>query len=135
MSLVVVTAAVVERDGVFLLTRRPDGTHLAGTWEFPGGKCEDGESLSACLRRELLEELGVEAEVGDEVFTLRHAYPEKTVQLHFFACRLLGEPRPLLSQQMRWVPRSELASLQLPEADRELIRRLSGAGGFQRSSS
>ena len=124
---IVVTAAVVERDGAFLLTRRLDGTHLAGTWEFPGGKCEDDEPLQACLRRELLEELGVDAEVGAEVFGVRHAYPEKTVQLHFFACRLHGEPRPLLGQQMRWVPREELATLEFPDADRELITRLSSA--------
>jgi mutator protein MutT len=128
VSPIIVTAAVVERDGAFLLTRRLDGTHLAGTWEFPGGKCENGESLPACLRRELLEELGVDAEVGDEVFTLCHAYPEKTVQLHFFACRLLGEPRPLMGQQMRWVPRPELRSLRFPEADRELIERLATSG-------
>lgn len=120
----VVTAAVIERDGAFLLTRRLEGTHLAGTWEFPGGKCEDGEQLQACLRRELLEELGVDAEVGAEVFGLRHAYAEKTVELHFFACRLLGEPHPLLGQQMRWVPRAELETLEFPEADQELIRRL-----------
>lgn len=124
MSSIIVTAAVVERDGALLLTQRLDGTHLAGTWEFPGGKCEDGESLPSCLRRELLEELGVEAEVGDEVFTLRHAYPEKTVQLHFFACRLLGEPRPLMGQQMRWVPRADLPALEVPDADRQLIERL-----------
>jgi mutator protein MutT len=124
VSSIIVTAAVVERDGALLLTRRLDGTHLAGTWEFPGGKCEDGESLPSCLRRELLEELGVEAEVGDEVFTLRHAYPEKTVQLHFFACRLLGEPRPLMGQQMRWVPRADLPALEVPDADRQLIERL-----------
>jgi mutator protein MutT len=124
VSSIIVTAAVVERDGALLLTQRLDGTHLAGTWEFPGGKCEDGESLPSCLRRELLEELGVEAEVGDEVFTLRHAYPEKTVQLHFFACRLLGEPRPLMGQQMRWVPRADLPALEVPDADRQLIERL-----------
>jgi hypothetical protein len=63
----------------------------------------------------------VDAAVGDEVFAVRHAYAEKTVQLHFFACRLLGEPRPLLGQEMRWVPRGELASLEFPEADRDLI--------------
>lgn len=125
---IVVAAAVVERDGALLLTRRLDGTHLAGTWEFPGGKCEDGEPLEACLRRELLEELGVDADVGAEVFVVRHAYPEKTVQLHFFACQLRGEPRPLLGQEMRWVPRSALPALQFPEADRELIAGLASAG-------
>ena len=57
----VVTAAVIERDGAFLLTRRLDGTHLEGQWEFPGGKCEPGETLEQCLARELREELGVDA--------------------------------------------------------------------------
>lgn len=124
---IVVTAAVVERDDAFLLTRRLDGTHLAGAWEFPGGKCEGGEALEDCLRRELVEELGVDAEIGAEVFAVRHAYPEKTVQLHFFACRLAGAPRPLLGQEMRWVPRHELATLRFPEADRDLIARLATA--------
>ena len=78
-------------------------------------------------RRELVEELGVDAEVGAEVFAVRHAYPEKTIQLHFFACRLHGEPRPLLGQEMRWVPRQDLATLRFPEADRDLIARLATA--------
>lgn len=121
---IVVTAAVIERDGAFLLTRRLDGTHLAGTWEFPGGKCEEGEALETCLARELREELDVDAEVLDKVFEVRHAYPERTVHLHFFACRLSGEPRPLLGQEMRWVTRAELGALEFPDADRELIARL-----------
>ena len=91
---IVVLAAVVERDGAFLLTRRLSGTHLAGTWEFPGGKCEPGESHEDCLRRELIEELAVTAEIGAEIFTITHAYPEKTVELHFYRCRIHGTPRP-----------------------------------------
>lgn len=125
-GVVVVAAAVVEREGAFLLTRRLEGTHLAGTWEFPGGKCEQGEALADCLRRELDEELGVEVEVGPEIWSVRHAYPLKIVQLHFFACRLLGEPRPRLAQEMRWVPRAALSALRFPEADRELVARLAG---------
>lgn len=118
---IVVLAAVVERDGAFLLTRRLEGTHLAGTWEFPGGKCDPGESHEDCLRRELAEELGVAAEIGAEVFTITHTYPEKTVELHFRACAIHGEPTPLLGQEMRWVPRTELGSLEFPDADRGLI--------------
>ena len=121
---IVVLAGVVEQDGAFLLTRRLRGTHLAGTWEFPGGKCEPGETHDACLRRELTEELGVGAEIGDEIFTITHAYAERTVELHFRRCTLLGAPTPLLGQQMRWVPRDELHTLEFPEADRELIERL-----------
>jgi mutator protein MutT len=125
---VAVTAAIVERDDCFLVTRRLEGTHLAGTWEFPGGKCEPGETDEECLARELEEELGVQARVGLLVFTAAHAYPERVVALRFYACELDGEPMPLLGQQMRWVPRDELASLQFPPADAELIDLLTTRG-------
>jgi mutator protein MutT len=121
---IVVLAGVIERDGAFLLTRRLKGTHLAGTWEFPGGKCEANESHDACLRRELAEELGVDAQIGEEIFAITHAYSERTVELHFRRCSIAGEPRPLLGQEMKWVPRGELHTLEFPEADRELIERL-----------
>jgi len=124
---VVVAAAVIERNDTFLLTRRLKGTHLAGTWEFPGGKCEAGEALEACLARELLEELAVGIRVGPKLLVTRHAYPERTVELHFFEASLEGEPAPQLGQQMRWVPRSELGALPLPEADAELIDLLARA--------
>lgn len=121
---IVVAAAVIERDGAFLLTRRLKGTHLEGTWEFPGGKCEPGEALDACLVRELREELAVDAVVGERLLVTRHAYREGAVELHFFGVQLAGDPVPQLGQQMRWVPRSELATLDLPEADADLIRLL-----------
>ena len=124
--IVVVTAAVIERDGAYFVTRRQRGVHLEGLWEFPGGKCEPGESLEDCLRRELREELGVEAEVGREIFTVTHEYPERSVELHFMACTLHGTPAPLLGQEMRWVRREGLRSLQFPPADDELIAVLSG---------
>jgi mutator protein MutT len=123
---IVVLAGVIERDGAFLLTRRLRGTHLEGAWEFPGGKCEAGESHEACLRRELAEELGIDADVGAEIFTITHAYAERTVELHFRKCSLTGEPKPLLGQEMRWIPRAELHTLEFPEADRKLIEKLRG---------
>jgi 8-oxo-dGTP diphosphatase len=122
---VIVTAAVIERDGRFFMTRRLKGTHLAGMWEFPGGKCGSDESLIASLERELMEELGTRSVIGDEIFTVEHAYPERTVRLHFFSASLLDEPKPLLGQEMRWVSRQELRELQLPEADRGLVELLS----------
>ncbi len=122
--LVVVTAAIVERDGRFLVSRRPPGVHLEGLWEFPGGKCDPGESLQACLERELREELGAAARIGDEVMDVAHAYPERIVELHFFRCELLEDPRPLLGQELRWVSREGLAQLSFPPADAELIERL-----------
>ena len=127
MTRVVVTAAVIERDGRFLITKRQAGVHLAGIWEFPGGKCLPGESLDSCMARELLEELAVVAAVGREIFTTTHEYPERIVELHFFQCEISGEPTPQQGQAMRWVPRAELATLEFPPADVELIVRLSNA--------
>jgi 8-oxo-dGTP diphosphatase len=124
MESIVVTAAVVERDGRFLVTRRQQGVHLEGFWEFPGGKCDSGEALVACLLRELREELDVDARVGDEVFTVAHTYPERRVELHVFACELLGDPRPQQGQAMQWVRREDLATLAFPPADAELVEKL-----------
>ena len=121
----VVTAAIVEDHGRYFVTKRRQGAHLEGFWEFPGGKCEPGESLVECLRRELQEELGTDAEIGEEVFTVTHHYPDRSVELHFLSCTFLNAPVPLLGQEMRWVARAELTSLKFPPADDELIRALS----------
>jgi 8-oxo-dGTP diphosphatase len=118
---IVVTAAVIRRGDRFFVTRRQQGVHLEGLWEFPGGKCDAGESLADCLRRELREELGAEAIVGSELLAVTHQYPDRSVELHFFSCDLTQEPMPLLGQEMRWVPRLELRSLRFPPADDELI--------------
>jgi 8-oxo-dGTP diphosphatase len=128
MTTIVVTAAVIECDGLFLLTRRQKGVHLEGLWEFPGGKCDPGESLAACLRRELREELAVDASIGAEVCSVTHDYPDRRVELHFIECGLAGEPVPQVGQEMRWVKRADLATLEFPPADEEFIRRLVRAG-------
>ena len=125
ISPVVVLAAVIERDGCFLMTCRLKDTHLAGAWEFPGGKCEPDETHETCLARELLEELGARAIVGEEVFTVEHTYAERTVRLHFRRAALLDDPVPQLGQEMRWVPRAHLRLLELPDADRGLVDLLS----------
>ena len=116
-----VTAAVIERDGKLLVTRRPRGAHLEGYWEFPGGKCENGESLDACLRREIIEELDASVDVHEEIYRVAHPYPDRTVELRFFRCTLRGEARPTMGQEMRWVARADLGSLTFPPADAELI--------------
>ena len=118
---IVVVAAVIERDDAFLLTLRPAGTHLADHWEFPGGKVHHSETHTEALRRELFEELDIVATVGAIMHTVAHAYPEKTVELHFYRCDFAGVPKPMMGQEMRWVPRAELAGLPFPEADRALI--------------
>ena len=119
--MIVVVAAVIEREGRFLLTLRPDGTHLAGHWEFPGGKVHESETHAEALRREIFEELDAVADVGELVHTVTHAYPEKTVRLFFYSCALNGEAKPMIGQEMRWVAKSELSALPFPEADRDLI--------------
>lgn len=124
MSVIVVAAAVIERNDAFLLTRRLKGTHLEGTWEFPGGKCEPDETPEACLVREIREELAVDATLGERLLVTRHDYPERTVELHFFRADLVGEPAPQLGQQMRWVSRQDLQTLEFPDADADLVRLL-----------
>lgn len=121
---IVVVAAVVEEDDAFLVTRRLPGVHLAGLWEFPGGKIDPSESHAGALRREMREELAADVDVHELIFETTHAYPERTVALFFYRCALQQRPRPLLGQEMRWVRRSELPSLGFPPADEELIRLL-----------
>jgi 8-oxo-dGTP diphosphatase len=121
---IVVVAAVIEQDGSFLVTRRLAGTHLAGLWEFPGGKIAPGETHADALVREIREELDADVDVGALLFETRFDYAERVISLHFYHCTLRGTPRPLLGQQMKWVPRAELRALDFPPADAELIRRL-----------
>jgi 8-oxo-dGTP diphosphatase len=121
---ITVVAAVVEQEERFLVTRRPTGVHLAGLWEFPGGKIDSDESHHAALKREIREELDADVEVGELTFATTHAYPDRTVALYFYRCTLLGSPRPLLGQEMQWVARVELPLLGFPPADAQLIVRL-----------
>ena len=131
MPLVIEVAAGLIRDGSgrYLITQRRRGSHLAGLWEFPGGKVEAGETPAACLRRELAEELSAAFAVGALVETVRWEYPDRTVVLHFFDCRLAsGEIVPLEEQTMEWVPPARLADYSFPPADQELIQRLARRG-------
>jgi 8-oxo-dGTP diphosphatase len=123
-SSLVVVAAVIERDDHFLLTLRPHGTHLAGHWEFPGGKCFPHESHTEALRRELHEELDVLGLVGERIYHVTHRYSDRTIALHFYRCEFEGEPKPMIGQQVQWVERRRLLELPFPEADAELIRLL-----------
>jgi mutator protein MutT len=126
---IVVVAAVIETNERFLVTRRQAGVHLAGLWEFPGGKIDPDESHAAALKRELKEELDAEIEVADCLYTTVHAYDDRTVELHFYHCSLKGEARPLIGQEMRWVLRAELPTLGFPPADNELIEILTKSAG------
>lgn len=127
--LVEVAAAVIRDDaGRYLITRRREGTHLAGLWEFPGGKREPDESLEACLLRELREELSATFAVGDRLETIRWVYPEKTVVLHFFQCRVeAGAIEARESQETAWVAPERLGDYAFPPADDALVARLRNA--------
>lgn len=125
MKAIDVAAALLFKEGNVLITQRYQDAHLGGLWEFPGGKREPTETFEQCLARELQEELGIEAQVLDLVESLTHVYPEKTVNLKFFRCRLQkNEPRALGCPAFAWVNQSELANYRFPAADARLLSRL-----------
>lgn len=127
-NVIEVSAGLIFRSDKLLLTQRYAASHLGGLWEFPGGKREPGETFEQCLARELREELGVEVSVGRLFDEVTHAYPEKTVRLQFFLCRLVaGEPQPLGCAAVRWVAKTELAAFTFPAADVRLLARLQSA--------
>jgi 8-oxo-dGTP diphosphatase len=123
----IVVAAVIEQHGKFLVARRPHGTHLAGYWEFPGGKVHDGETLEAALGREIQEELNTGISDVTEIFQTSHAYPERSIELHFFRGTLTGPPEPALGQELRWIGRDEFTTLAFPPADAQLLAELTHA--------
>ena len=127
MAPIDVVAGVIERGGRYLITRRLEGTHLAGLWEFPGGKIRLGEQPAEALRRELKEELGVDATVGELMETVEWTYPEKTVRIHFFRCAAHGDPLPQEKQEMLWVEAARLPAYPFPAADLRLVERLARA--------
>ena len=121
----VVAALVQDEKGRYLITQRRKGSHLAGLWEFPGGKREADESLEEALRRELAEELSARFAVGQRVETVRWEYPERTIVIHFYRCRLeSGTIEPREDQAMAWVAPERLSDFDFPPADRDLIARL-----------
>jgi 8-oxo-dGTP diphosphatase len=123
---VVVAAAVIRRGDRYLVTRRQAGVHLEGYWEFPGGKREAGETCPECLLREMREELDASVRVGPEILVVAHEYPDRVIELRFFQCELMGEPRAMLGQEVRWVANDDLAALAFPPADAELLELLAG---------
>ena len=125
-AITVVVAAVIEEQDAFFVTRRQPGVPLEGLWEFPGGKIDPAETHEEALRREIREELDVDVDVHDLLFDITHDYPDRTVALYFYRCSLRGTPRPLLGQEMRWVAREALSTLNFPPADEGLIRQLAG---------
>jgi mutator protein MutT len=126
-----VAAGLLFRGGRLLITQRRPGDHLAGLWEFPGGKREPGESFEACLRRELEEELGLEVEVGELVASVDHDYPEKRVHLEFYRCTSFrGDPQALGCHALAWVKQEELGQFVFPPADERVLELIQNRPDF-----
>lgn len=121
-----VVAAVIEKDGKLLVCQRTKHQTMPLKWEFPGGKIEEGEQPRDALRRELEEELGIHAEVGDEIARLRHTYPNgASVELRFFIVRkYLGEMENRIFRDLQWSLPKDLSSYDFLEADTSLVNDL-----------
>jgi 8-oxo-dGTP diphosphatase len=122
---ILVTAGILVDGDRILVCQRHHSDTYGLQWEFPGGKVHDGEDLKAALRRELVEELAIEAEVGEEVFRLRHRYPDRYVEVVFLAVRKFrGTVENRIFEAVEWVSRQALPSYDFLEADRELVGRI-----------
>ena len=128
-TLRVVAAALFDERGRVLIAQRPAGKHLAGRWEFPGGKIADGETEQAALARELGEELGVVPLQSEPLMSLVHDYPDRRVDLHLHVVsRFVGEARGLDGQALRWVSLAALPQQDLLEADAPFVEALQRRG-------
>lgn len=123
MKQILVTAAVIIEDNLLLMAQRSDG-HEAGKWEFPGGKVELGEDPRACLRRELKEELGIDAGVGQVLEVVSVPQEGRHLILLYFQCEIReGRPKPLQCKQVKWFHRDEAELLEKPPADQLFLEK------------
>lgn len=126
---ILVTAGIILRGNEVLICQRHRSDPYGMQWEFPGGKVKDSEGLEASLRRELREELDIEAAIGEEVYRLRHRYPDRYVEVIFFRVdSYQGEVSNRVFESIEWAPRKQLAGYNFLEADRELVGRLAEGG-------
>ena len=124
-SLIPIVCGILRKGDRLLVTRRREGSHLAGAWEFPGGKARPGEALEAALRREVEEEIGVTFAEACLIHVKEHAYADRTVLLHFYLCLdPREEPSSLEGQELRWIGLAELEEIEVPAANREVLELL-----------
>lgn len=127
-----VVAGFLMKDGKVLIGQRPEHNSLAGQWEFPGGKIELGESPEVALTRELNEELGIEAQVGDLKVACTHTYGDVGIVIMFFKVPFWkGEPKTKHHMQLEWVYPQELGDRNIPEANRRILPQLLVALGVE----
>lgn len=123
---ILVVAGIIRKDDHVLICQRHRSDAYGLQWEFPGGKVKAGEDLPTALKRELEEELAIQAEVGQEVFRLRHRYPDRYVEVVFFAIVSYdGEVCNRVFEAIQWAPRAKLPEYNFLEADRGLVQRIS----------
>lgn len=118
--------AVIRDDrDLILIDRRLAKGLLGGFWEFPGGKIEGNETVQECIKREILEEIGIEIAVDSHLITIEHTYSHFRVNLQVYNCRYLsGEARAIECEEIRWVTIQELDNYTFPAANQEIIRAL-----------
>lgn len=127
MMTVRVVAAVVEREGRYLVTQRRSSAVLPDLWEFPGGKVEPAETDEVALAREFRERLGAEVEVGEVISTVEHAYERYTVDLRLYDCKLVGdELHASAVAQYRWLSSAEFDEYEFTPADEASMNQLLG---------
>ena len=120
-ALIHVCAAVIRKNGKVLLCSRPDGKHLGGMWEFPGGKVDSGETDGQCLCREIKEELSLDIFVTDQIYRINHIYPEKEVDIRFYRAFASDENQKIIAmdnQQYQWVEIPDLMKMDIIPADK-----------------
>jgi len=125
LSQVIGVGIVLNDVGEVLIDQRLNEGLLGGMWEFPGGKQEPGEAIETTIARELREELAIEVQVGEQLIALDHAYSHKKLRFVVHICRwIAGEPKPLASQQVRWVKPQGLSEYPFPAANARMIAAL-----------
>lgn len=118
-------AVIYNQAGEILIDRRLPGGVMGGLWEFPGGKIEDNETIEACVKREVKEELGVDIRVREHLITLDYDYAQFTVTLNVYKCDLVaGKPQPLECAEVRWVNLEQISGFTFPEANYGIIDQL-----------
>jgi 8-oxo-dGTP diphosphatase len=135
VKITTVTCAIIEKEGKILIARRAIGQKLAGKWEFPGGKVEDGESPEECLKRELEEEFGIKVEVGEFITSNKHHYDHISIELLAFQVKFISGEFTLTDHDtIEWVVPEELLNYDLAAADVPIAREIINyVGGNTRS--
>ncbi len=129
-----IVAGILSRGGALLITRRPEGAHLGGLWEFPGGKVEPGETDEQALVRELEEEVGVRVEVGEALHVVTHDYGDRLVRITFYICTAPADVLPSENGHLRYVRPAELVDAEMPAANAAVLRLLRDRDGADSGS-